>query len=575
MTSLAVKQQMLMLTQRAQLLREFLIGGVLTGSCILFGVYYYRNAILPKTDLGSDQASHSYWGLLIYSDLLNGRWLSALFDSYRQVYWPFLHSWTLAASYFCLGPNPEAGRIASLVPFLLSGLVLAYLAWHVNEGAPPIASITAAGLWWTAGSFAVFFGTESLIESLAIALTLISFAVFRSALKRRSTATFSGCGLLVMCTYFAKTDYGLILLFAFVGTFLWMDVSSQERKKRILRAFFVPVFALSAAWFLYLPKIAATARALVNRPQGPPRWSIAGVLYHPQQLMRWCDEPWMFVIAILCLVLCISLRRDAFWKAVLLYVGISAILHTISQTKDQKHIVKLLPLLFLCVAVQTAKLHAIVEKSKYGRWLQAGVLVLLVGIGWLRWGAVQRATASYESKECDRIRESIAEKAKEAGSSLLVGAFASVSSDAVRFTIMARQPDVILLPDPYKESFLRGVRSLKRRLPVVGLFEASTEQSPTYEMLQMPLRSDEDTADAEGILAALLRENAPESIFVIALDQNSPLRDDDYKTFVYAGDRLLAFLNNSPFYSQQDDLHYQGFSGHIIVYKHVTQVAFR
>src|SRR5579872_4982170 len=126
--------------QRIGLLRNVLFASVLSSSCLFFGVYYYRHAILPKTDLGWDQAAHSYWGLILYGDILNGQWLSALFDSYRQVYWPFLHSWTLAASYLSIGPTPVASRIASLIPFLLSGFILAYLAWHGCNVAPYIRS---------------------------------------------------------------------------------------------------------------------------------------------------------------------------------------------------------------------------------------------------------------------------------------------------------------------------------------------------------------------------------------------------------------------------------------------------
>ena len=560
--------------QRNQLLSRGLIAATLSSGCVFFGAYYYHNAILPKSDLGSDQAAHTYWGLMIYGDLVSRHWLSAFFDTYRQVYWPFLHSWLLAATYFCLGPTSQASRIASLIPFLVSGLVLANLAWHASKEAPQIAAIVAAGLWWTAGSFATFFGTEALLEPLAILLTVITFVAFRRALEGRSAASLVWCGLSVMCTYFAKTDYGLILLFAVVGAFLQLDVTQQE-KRRILTAFGAPVVVLTGAWFLYLPKITATMRALINRPQGPDRWSIAGLLYHPQQLMRWSDEPWMFGLGVLCLALCISLRRDMFWKAVLIYVGISAVLHTISQTKDQKHIAQLLPWLFLCVAAQAANLYAWLEKRAHGRWPQTALVLLLAIAGWLRWSGVRRAVAPDESANLELVRTSIAEKAQEAGSSLIVGGFANLSPDVVRCSIMAREPGAILLPDRYKEPFIKRLQSLERRLPFLGLLEATARQGKTYEVLEMPLKLSGRDTNGDQILTDLLAKSTPETIFVVALDRNAPWRDEDYKDYVYDGDALLPFLNKSSSYSEQDDLHYQGFLGHIVVYKRIAETATR
>ena len=61
-------------------------------------------------DFGWDEAAHALWGLRVYRDVAGANWISLAFDSYRQVYWPFLHSWALAASMPVMGATPTAAR---------------------------------------------------------------------------------------------------------------------------------------------------------------------------------------------------------------------------------------------------------------------------------------------------------------------------------------------------------------------------------------------------------------------------------------------------------------------------------
>jgi hypothetical protein len=401
-------------------------------------------------------------------------------------------------------------------------------------------------------------------------VTLLTFACLQSALERNSLRWFFACGVLAMCTYFAKTDYGLILLPALTASLLWID-AAWTQKRRILQAFGVPVVTLTGIWFAYLPKIPATLRALVNRPQGPARWSIAGVLYHPQQLMHWCDEPWLFALAVVCLILCLQFRRNTLWRAILIYVGVALLLHTISQTKDQKHIVKLLPWLFFCVAAQIARIYATLGKRNFGRWAQIAFVFALIALGWIRWRDSREAVSSYESTKLNAITASIADRAVEAGSSLVAGPFPMLSPDAVRCAILARDPKTIMFPpDQYKVSYQRMMNSIKRRLPFVTLLEGSREQTRLYELWEMPIKSKDDTGEA--ILKKILRARAPEAIFVIALDPISKWRDGDYKSYVYDGDLLLPFLDHYPSYARQDDLQFQGFTGHIVVYKRMERL---
>ena len=65
----------------------------------------FERAILVAGPLSGDDAYHSLWGLRIAEDIRQGQWLGLAYDTYRQVYWPPLHSWYLAALFLLWGPR--------------------------------------------------------------------------------------------------------------------------------------------------------------------------------------------------------------------------------------------------------------------------------------------------------------------------------------------------------------------------------------------------------------------------------------------------------------------------------------
>src|SRR5262245_60778309 len=79
-------------------------------------IYYF--VIIPGSPFLWDEAAHAIRGLVIAEDLQSGDWLGFLYDTYRQVYWPPLHSWLAASEFLSWAPTPVVIRTVSLVMFL-------------------------------------------------------------------------------------------------------------------------------------------------------------------------------------------------------------------------------------------------------------------------------------------------------------------------------------------------------------------------------------------------------------------------------------------------------------------------
>jgi len=58
--------------------------------------------------LGWDESAHALYGLLIAHDLSQHDWISLLYDTYRQVYWPPLYSWLAGLLFLFTGRTTAA-----------------------------------------------------------------------------------------------------------------------------------------------------------------------------------------------------------------------------------------------------------------------------------------------------------------------------------------------------------------------------------------------------------------------------------------------------------------------------------
>src|SRR5450631_3792521 len=120
----------------------------------------WRRAVLPSGPLDWDEASHALQGFRAFASLKDGHLLRFLYDSYRVVYWPPLHSWYLAALYALFGASAETARAGGLLALVAAAAVLARAGSRLGGVA---AGVTAA-LVFLLTPEVLFVSTRAMLE---------------------------------------------------------------------------------------------------------------------------------------------------------------------------------------------------------------------------------------------------------------------------------------------------------------------------------------------------------------------------------------------------------------------------
>ena len=514
-------------------------------------IAYHRWAVSLGGWMGWDQAHHFYWGNIIYGDLLRGDWLTAVFDSYRQVYWPFLQSWVLAGCFFVFGHGYVAGQLSSLIPYILTGCILSVLAWKLVHPRTLVSPLVTVLLWWSSARFVTEFAIGTYAESLAIFLTSLSLLAAIYAREKQTVTSYYLAGLSSMLVYFSKTDYGLLVILTTAAGIVLTE--PHKRKYEALFRYSLPIACISMLWFAYPPKIAATLDALFNRPQGPSRWSWEGITYHPAMLAFWCDSTAVFLAGLFCIgYVALKYRRDSS-LFLLLYLAIALLLHTFSQTKDQKHIVKLLPWFYVFIGLGIGSLYMGMRARPLLRFMFLTVILAAAG---LRLSSSVSILRQHRPPALDSSARLIAARINPARSALVAGAFAELSPFYVKNLVLQRRPLARILPDPVYSRFRQ---SKAGQILVQG-------DTPVLHIDHVDPRNPDLPAHTSQTIQKVLR-GSPEEVFVIELRPESKWRTEDYSAFVTPGDEIASILDESSEYERVDQVPIPPLQGNLAIYR--------
>jgi hypothetical protein len=520
---------------------------ILVFACAMQATWVGLRVLRAKSELTWDPAQHAMWGWAVWSDVASGNWLSFLYDTYRQVYWPPLHSWAMAAAMLVFGPSTFAVGLASLVAYASAGVALGVLASRAQPRYGGIAAAVTVGLWLTAGNLVHRYATVALTEMPAIAVTAGALLLLSRALERGTRSAWIWAGVGAMATYLTKTDYGIILMLATAaGVLLAARAGSQPAPLGKLVPWATAIAVLAALWFAYPAKIPATVAALVNRAQGPPTLSLAGMTYHLTQLVQQTDGFAVWGLSLLAFGATALRPRTDLLRVVTIYIVVAYLLHTLSPTKDEKHIVKVVPWLFLLTGVQAARLRAAVEASRRRGWLVAalgialgaGALARVNELAWKAQPALPRGT--------DAIVEAIAARVRPGASHVMIGGFAEVSAHYVNWTVLGNNPHARVVPDPMtktgytREAFQEMAAGLRLRAPLLRLVEPGVE-GPTFRVAHVLTRRRDQPTDAPAILERMFKLD-PDRVLVLTLDPGSIWDTQDYRDFQHPGAAFVPHL---------------------------------
>ncbi|MDF2774941.1 MAG: hypothetical protein K0S86_4441 [Geminicoccaceae bacterium] len=333
-----------------------------TALAVAFAWLVYVRIIRADLPLSYDEGAHALFGLTIANDLRSGDALALAYDIYRQVYWPPLHSVLVGAAFVTSGDRIAVARGVSLVAYALIPLALLAAGramWPRDEPVRGWVAGGVAGILAVATPALVPFASLAFLELpalLAVALTLLAYFVAERAVDRPRRRALIAAG--VVLAYFLKTNYGILLIVV-----LALDALCEARFS--IRALFsrrnayvvVPLAAVFAVWFAYPPKIAATIRAMVNKPAGGVNpWTLEGLLFYPGSLLDFAGSPAMLVVLLAGVVGAWGLRRMPNVRLLLLLAGVQFLLGEVHHTKNNRHIFPLVPALFLLTGAAAARL---------------------------------------------------------------------------------------------------------------------------------------------------------------------------------------------------------------------------
>jgi len=334
-----------------------------------------------------DEAAHAMQGLIIAQDLRTGDWLAFLYDSYRQVYWPPVHSWLTAMAFLAAGPSESSARAVSVLAYAILAPVL-YVAGRriastrpdgsrhgeVSPG-PAASGLIAAALALTSPTL-LDHASQAMLESTALlALGVAFLAFFHTNGTTASPIYYTLLGASVLAAYFVKTNYGLLLLIALV-LFLfaeWVVRPGRVTRRQIAYAV-VPMAVVWAVWFIYPPKIVATWQALVNQPWNTDKTTgLEWWLFYPRALLSMSGSPGILALFVAACVTAAK-RGGRNVRFLLFFVGLQLLVAQLHQTKHLRHILPVFPALFLLTGFAITEWWTQLRAKVPARLLLAGTL---------------------------------------------------------------------------------------------------------------------------------------------------------------------------------------------------------
>lgn len=346
--------------------------------------------VRPGPDPDWDESAHALLAALVAHDLRELDLPALLLDTYRQVWWPPLHSLLVGPAFLLAGTSMETARGVSVVAYVLLAPVLFLTGRTIAPRSGTLAGAVAAGLALSSPAL-VAHAAQAMLEApgaLAIGLTMLVHARLE---RDRDAADRSHAllGVAAVLTYLVKTNYGVLVLLALGLTKL---LQAGLRPRRLLtRANLyaaLPVAVFAVVWFAYPAKAISTWNALVNVPSpGPVTGGPHPLLFYPLAFVELAGSWWMALLLWAGLAAAWSWRREpgvAFLAVLALTQFTIGELH---HTKDVRHLVPMFPPMFVLAGVAASRVRV---RSTARRGMRVAATSALVGLAALHLATIAR-----------------------------------------------------------------------------------------------------------------------------------------------------------------------------------------
>lgn len=367
---------------------------ILTVALILLGsVLVWTQGIARDVPLHYDEASHALLGLQAADNLGRGDVAAFLYDSYSQILWPPLHAWVTGAVFLAAGPSRAGARAVSLAGYAALALALYALGHEVGRAAPGGAESDPArresrGRWcgMLAAAFALVaplsraLAARVYVETPAAALLVLGLWLYLRAARLDRTRQWAGTGVLIVLTYLARTQYGLLLLGCIaLDRVLSVRPSLRSWFSRGNVAMLAPVALFVLIWFSYPPKLSGAwywLRTAMAYELGPQQY---GAAYFALMLDPASGSSFVALYLVFGLLLSLAhLRERALRVPVLL-----AVLQFVPSLFSPNHLMRLMYPLLLALDILaafwvTVGFERFARRSRRLSWVVAAGLALLL-----------------------------------------------------------------------------------------------------------------------------------------------------------------------------------------------------
>lgn len=339
----------------------------------LGGVLFVSRLVMADA-FSKEEAQHALYSLWLYKDLKALDFGAFWYDTNRQVFWPFFHSWVGALFFLALGVNFFAARLVSFLCFA-GTLYLMYLACGRFAG-------ERSG--WKIGSLAVLMALTSPImlkysvanglESLGALLFMATFYLYSIYEERKLTSEYALLAVLLGLSIYTNYLYAYLILPAFVVMTLgklgplFCEVNSLRQKGEraafpfvwwayrkliilMVLAFFV------CFWFFsntFSRKILLLLQAIFRYSGGeqvPGFWN--SLLYYPKTIIgHFAFSPWLGALVLLSIFVPFLGMKFRHFGKMYTFIWVALILTTLTiPTKAPQFIYLIAPFLYIVFSI--------------------------------------------------------------------------------------------------------------------------------------------------------------------------------------------------------------------------------
>lgn len=351
----------------------------------LGGSILFVTQVLGGDSFNREEAQHALYALWINKDIRAVDPGAFWYDTQRQMFWPFLHSWVLALGYLILGVSYVSTRFLSLAIFLGTLLLMYFAALRFSDKRGPQIGVLAVVLALTS-PLMLRYATQNTLEGLGALIFLSVFYFYSICEERKLAYEYLILGVLIGLSIYTNYLYAYLMIPAFiVATLMKLEPLFAEGVKlrregekealhflwwmyRKLIILGVLLFFI-ATWFLtasFSRKIMLLAQAIFRYGGGEQNLSMGqALIYYPKVILTQLSfSPWIGLLILIALLF--PLVASGYRQVNKLYTFIWTVILLLTLTvgaKAPQLIYIILPFIFLVFSA--AVFYVIERRQKY------------------------------------------------------------------------------------------------------------------------------------------------------------------------------------------------------------------